>query len=444
MSVQETISLVPAAETSRTWSVSTSFVLVVAAQVLLFTGSNLPTPLFPIYEQHYRFGSGVVTLLFAAYVGVLVPALVLLGPVGDRIGRRPLLVTGIAVTTISSVAFAAARNVGWLFAGEIIYGIGSALVMSCVSVAIRELHPRRDVASASIVASIAIAAGLTLGPLVGGLLAATPWPTTAPYALDVLLAAALAAALTRIPETRPAPTNETARPTVIHVPAELRHDFIGPATAGALSFMMVGWVFALSPSFLHEALGVDVSKPVVGGLFVALVMLCAGASQLVFRRQIVPHATTLGLWAVVIGFGTIAASSLVTSLAVAVVGGVIAGTGAGVVQMNAMTAVQRIAPVHIRGSVVSAYVTLCYVALSVPVIAAGVAADRFGLATVTGWYSVALAVLVGSVLLRSRRRAGSRAPGSHQTTRSQEERHAHTQLQLHAVARRFVEPQLDR
>ena len=131
----------PTPVTPSTWSLRTSFGLVVAAQVLLFAGSNLPTPLFPIYEHRYGFGSGVVTLLFGVYVGVLIPALMLLGPITDRIGRRPLLVAGIAVTTISSAIFAAARSVEWLFAGEIIYGIGSALVMACVSVAIRELHP---------------------------------------------------------------------------------------------------------------------------------------------------------------------------------------------------------------------------------------------------------------------------------------------------------------
>src|SRR5262244_2631132 len=83
-----------------TWSVRRSFGLVVAAQVLLFAGSNLPTPLFPLYEQQYGFGSGVVTLLFGVYVGVLIPAMLLLGWVADRFGRRPLLVAGIAVTSL--------------------------------------------------------------------------------------------------------------------------------------------------------------------------------------------------------------------------------------------------------------------------------------------------------------------------------------------------------
>jgi MFS family permease len=73
------------------WSRRTSFWFVVAAQVLLFAGSNFPTPLFPIYEDRYGFGSGTVTLLFGVYVLVLVPTLVLLGPVADRFGRRPQL-----------------------------------------------------------------------------------------------------------------------------------------------------------------------------------------------------------------------------------------------------------------------------------------------------------------------------------------------------------------
>jgi hypothetical protein len=76
--------------------------------------------------------------------------------------------------------------------------------------------------------------------------------------------------------------------------------------------------------------------------------------------------------------------------------------------MNAMATVQQIAPVHERTSMMSAYVTLCYVALSVPVIVAGQAADRFGLTTVTVLYFVAVTVVVAIAL---------RLAGSTTTTR---------------------------
>ncbi len=87
--------------------------------------------------------------------------------------------------------------------------------------------------------------------------------------------------------------------------------------------MVVGWVFALSPSFLHDELNVRITRPLVGGLFAALVAFTTGASQLVLRRRIGRRPTTNALLAVVAGMGMIAASSLLTCLPVAIVGGLI-------------------------------------------------------------------------------------------------------------------------
>jgi MFS family permease len=404
--------LAPAALSSErpTWSLRTSFWLVVGAQILLFAGSNFPTPLFPIYEQRYGFGSGVVTLLFGVYVVALVPTMLALGRVADRIGRRPLLVAGIAITVVSSIAFAAAQNLAWLFAGEIIYGIGGGMVMACVAVAIRELHPKQHVAGGALAASVAAAAGLTLGPLVSGLLASyTPWPTVSPYVLDIVLAALLATALVRIPETRPARPDELPRTSIIHIPADIRGAFVATALAGAAGFMAVGWVFGLSPSYLHEELHIHITQPVVAGLFAALVVFTNGAAQLVLRRHHSAGALRISLGAVVVGMGVMAASTTVNFLAIALVGAVIAGAGAGISQMNAMATIQRIAPTHARGGVTSTYFTACYLAMSVPVIVAGELADRFGLGVVTGWYFAALAVLAGTALVLGRRLVGTRA-----------------------------------
>jgi MFS family permease len=386
------------------WSLRASFVLVVGAQVLLFAGSNLPTPLFPIYEQRYGFGSGVVTLLFSSYVAVLIPALVALGPVADRVGRRPLLVVGIALTIVSSASFAAARSVGWLFAGEIIYGVASALVMSCVSIAIRDLHPTGDVAAASLAASVAMATGMVLGPLTSGVLAElTPWPTTAPYVVDIALAAPLAWALARIPERRPHTVATTAPVRVLHVPVEIRSAFVGPVSMGAASFMVVGWVFGLSPSFFHDELNVRTTRPLVGGLFAAVFAFTTGAAQIVRRRRIGRRPATRALAAVVVGMGMIAGSSSLGGLPLAIVGGVVGGVGVGLAQLNAMAAVQGIAPLHARNRVMSTYVTVCYVAVSLPVIIAGQAADRFGLASVTAAYFLAVTLVVAIALRRSQR-----------------------------------------
>ena len=74
---------------NRSWSRRTSFWLVIAAQVLLLAASNFPTPLFPTYERQYHFGSAMVTLLFGVYVLALIPSMLTLGRITDRVGRRP-------------------------------------------------------------------------------------------------------------------------------------------------------------------------------------------------------------------------------------------------------------------------------------------------------------------------------------------------------------------
>jgi MFS family permease len=387
----------------RTWSIRTSFWLVIAAQVVLFAGSNLPTPLFPLYEQQYGFGSATVTLLFGIYVATLVPTLLLLGPVADRIGRRPLLAGGIGLTVASSAAFLGAQGLGWLVAGEVIYGLGSAMVMSCVAAAIRELHPGEDVGKSALAASVAAAGGLTIGPLVSGLLAsATPWPTVSPFLVDIVVATVLAVGLLRIPETRPRagprPTMTSTCSSIRSVPADIRRAFAVTAVAGAASFSVVGWVFGLAPSYLHEELNVLITQPVVAGLFAALFMLTNGTTQLLLRRR--HSATTMrtALVGVIVGMGIMAGSGAASSLAVAIVGAMIAGASTGVAQMNAMATIQGLAPVHARARVTSGYFTVCYLGLSVPVILAGAAAERFGLATATAWFFVSVTVLVGAAI----------------------------------------------
>ena len=102
---------------------------------------------------------------------VLIPALLLLGPVADRIGRRPLLVAGIAVTWSARRAFAAARSVGVAVRRR----DHLRLRQRARDVLRRRRDPRaapgQHVAAAALAASVAAAAGLTLGPLVSGLLA---------------------------------------------------------------------------------------------------------------------------------------------------------------------------------------------------------------------------------------------------------------------------------
>ena len=332
-----------------------------------------------------------MTLLFSVYVAALIPAMLTLGRITDRVGRRPALIAGMAITAISSVTFAAAQNVAWLFAGEIIYGVAAGLVMSATTVTIRELHPKHQARSGALAAMVAVAAGLTLGPLASGVLATvSPSPTVTPFVLHIAVAVALTLALLRIPETRPGIADDPVRAPALHVPASIRRTWVATTLASAPGWMFMGWILALSPSFLHEQLGIDISRhPIIAGSFAGAVVFTNGLTQLILRRHHDKAAMLrLGVALIPAGLAVFVLSAHTGGLAVAVIGGMIGGVGGGIVQPNTMATIQAIAPDHARGGVTSAYLSICCLAMSIPVVAAGLAASvtHLDLATVATWH----------------------------------------------------------
>lgn len=78
--------------------------IVAAALCLVAASANLQVPLYPTYARLSGLGVGAITLAFACYVAALLPFLIFLGGLSDRIGRRvPILgalASAIAATAI--------------------------------------------------------------------------------------------------------------------------------------------------------------------------------------------------------------------------------------------------------------------------------------------------------------------------------------------------------
>lgn len=86
------------------------------ALLMLLTGTNLATSLYRGYAARFGFSPLMVTLIFAAYVAVLIPSLLIAGPLSDTVGRRTVLLPTVAVAALGSLVFALASGTGWLFA----------------------------------------------------------------------------------------------------------------------------------------------------------------------------------------------------------------------------------------------------------------------------------------------------------------------------------------
>ena len=109
--------------------------------LILLTGTNVPTPLYRGYETEFGFSPLVVTLVFAAYVAVLIPSLLLAGPLSDAIGRRRVLVPAVGIAALGSLAFALADGTGWLFAARVLQGLAVGAASGALTAALSELEP---------------------------------------------------------------------------------------------------------------------------------------------------------------------------------------------------------------------------------------------------------------------------------------------------------------
>lgn len=110
------------------------------------------------------------------YSLVVAPLLILFGALGDRYGRRSLVLAGLTVFGVASTAAALAPGANALIAARALLGVGGAMIMPATLSIIRQIFTdRRERALALGVWSAVAAAGAAVGPLIGGLLVELWW-----------------------------------------------------------------------------------------------------------------------------------------------------------------------------------------------------------------------------------------------------------------------------
>ena len=175
----------------RTGPPRIAFLLAAYAFAATMLGTTLPTPLYPIYQAQMGFSQLLVTVIFAAYAAGVICALILFGGLSDQLGRKRLLLAGIAFSAISAVAFLVGGGLSSLAAlliGRVLSGLSAGIFTGTATVAVVELAPSEYKNRATLAATAANIGGLGLGPVLAGALAQyLPLPLLIPFAFAILL-----------------------------------------------------------------------------------------------------------------------------------------------------------------------------------------------------------------------------------------------------------------
>ena len=176
--------------------------LLMATTAIGPTSLNILVPAVP--ELSHQFGTPPTTmqLTVSLFLIGMAAAQLVMGPLSDRFGRRPVMLGGLGLTVFASLMAIVMPTVETIIAARILQAVGASAGIVVARAIIRDLFSRERAASVlGLVATVMVAAP-TLGPLIGGLLETFfRWQAIFIFVAATSLAVALWAATT-LPETR--------------------------------------------------------------------------------------------------------------------------------------------------------------------------------------------------------------------------------------------------
>src|ERR687891_1564972 len=253
--------------TTRPRLVTLPFVLVAVASLAYFTADGVLIPTVPLFVKGPLAGGdvavGVAAGAFPVAAFLLRP---LTGRLGDRRGRRLLLVVGAGLFGISVLAYELAESVPVLVAFRVLTGMGEAFFFVGAAAAISDLAPPDRRGEALSYFSLSLYAGIGLGPLIGEA-AIRGADFTLVWALTAVIAGVALVLALPVPETRP--EMDAALPRGMH---RLFHPRgLLPGSALFASVLGMAGFFAFASLYARQ-LGLKDSRPVFL-LFSAVVLL---------------------------------------------------------------------------------------------------------------------------------------------------------------------------
>jgi MFS family permease len=344
----------------------------------LLLGSNLPNSLFPLYAKVYGLSPLGLTLLFATYTLLVIPAVLVFGPLSDVKGRRELLIAAIIVAALAAGLFAVASTVVLLFVAQAVQAMALGALQGTAAPTLVEHDPTERPRRASAIASAATITGAAVGPVLAGLLAQyAPLPLRLCYLVEVgVLAIALAAVIVAIPSRSRRQRWSPRRPSV---PAGIRRSFAVAGIAAFVAWAVTGLFLSLIPSFVITVLGDD-NLAAAGGVM-ALMLGTSAVAQLAAHRFESLRTQTAGLVVMILGVIALIVAVADTSLGALLAGSVLAGVGQGLAFMGSLGDVSEIAPADRKGDIVATYYVVIYVATALPAVGVGVLAQLTTLST---------------------------------------------------------------
>lgn len=330
---------------------------------------NIFMPSMPGLAKDFDVEYGFVQLTLTFYLIGLGAAQLVYGPISDRWGRRPVLLWGLGIYCIGSIACALAPSIVWLMLGRVLQALGGCAGLVLGRAIIRDLYDRDR--SAAMIGYVTMAMSLApmLSPALGGYLD-TLFGWRASFAFCSLAGLAVYVWV------------------IFTLPETLAQRGLG---VGAAALLRGYGALLRSPAFC----GYVLQTAFTSGVFFAFI---AGAPFVVVTVMGLP-ASAYGLWFIVVSIGYLAGNFLTGRFAVRLgVDRMIAyGAVAQLVGISALALASWLGPLNLPGIFLPMAVVAMSNGLTLPNGIAGAISVNPRAAGAAAGLSGALQMLTGAI-----------------------------------------------
>ncbi|MFP3569871.1 Bcr/CflA family multidrug efflux MFS transporter [Paraburkholderia sp. SIMBA_030] len=160
-------------------------------------------PSLPTIAQAFAVGTGTAQTTLTSFMFGFSIGMLLYGPLSDTYGRRPVLLGGIVMYALASVACALSFSIGSLVTFRFVQALGAGAASVLARAIARDAHGPSDAARVLSMLAIVTSIGPLLAPLIGGqLLLLGGWRVVF-VVLTLFGAVCAVTAFLKVPETWP-------------------------------------------------------------------------------------------------------------------------------------------------------------------------------------------------------------------------------------------------
>jgi DHA1 family bicyclomycin/chloramphenicol resistance-like MFS transporter len=241
-------------------------------------------PALPVISTELRASAGDIQLTLSAFLLAFGFGQIFYGPAGDRFGRRPVILTGLAIYIVASIGCAFAAEAGHLVVLRLLQGLAACGGVVLARTMVRDLAEKDQAARAMSLMHACSSIAPMLAPAIGAqVLWLWSWRAIF-WALAGIGVIAWTLAFLRLPETlRPEYRQPLHLGSILKRYGELvRHRaFMGYALTGGFQFAALFSYLSGSPFVFIERYGVE---PRLYGLFFAFQVAFLTAGSLLNAR----------------------------------------------------------------------------------------------------------------------------------------------------------------